>query len=326
MGKSSKVVVQFYLPTTSYSRIGDGLQAIFDVVKAQRGEGYFATISGPHGEEEATAQKPEGPNDRRLDEQRSGSGRASEAREAFEGGKGAADAAKPAPAPTASADDGKPRASTGKRGRPPGSRNRKDAGEAGASEERPERRERQSGDTEDARGDEPVRTREVSDEGAPAGGGRARGADRSRDDQRGDREAPRLKVVPKSQDDGIDWGEDDEWGGGEDDAADPPSDDPFDEDDMDEAWIAKAPGDLWPIKRMPISEDELTIPVLSKLLSEHHMAATGGSDDRSLTRAILAKFAADNLKNLDERDYWKFARTIVKDTMRYVHGVKAQKL
>jgi hypothetical protein len=247
---NSKIVVEFFLPTTSNSRIGDCTQAIFDIVKAQRGEGFFSTISGPY---EAAAQRVQNESGRLEHVGSAGGSRSTEAREAFQGRQGSGGTAgaaserggrEPGTGTGSADDDGQPV----KRGR---GRPRKEG--PGSAPARSERDDASTGRAQGTERPEPVGTRQGSDEGPGEGQGRGRSSGGSRDDQRGDRQAARV-IRPDDED----WGDGDdaaasddapEWGG---------DDEPvLDVTDFPEDWHAKDPStDLWPEALMPKRADK----------------------------------------------------------------------
>jgi hypothetical protein len=313
---NSKIVVEFFLPTTSNSRIGDCTQAIFDIVKAQRGEGFFSTISGPY---EAAAQRVQNESGRLEHVGSAGGSRSTEAREAFQGRQGSGGTAgaaserggrEPGTGTGSADDDGQP----AKRGR---GRPRKEG--PGSAPARSERDDASTGRAQGIERPEPVGTRQGSDEGPGEGQGRGRSSGGSRDDQRGDRQAARV-IRPDDED----WGDGDdaaasddapEWGG---------DDEPvLDVTDFPEDWHAKDPStDLWPEALMPngLTKEKINQGHLNTLMGEHFKAQ--GGKDRRKTFDLLAPFGAQNLSQIDPQDHWKLARIVVKDTMRYVHGVK----
>lgn len=203
-----------------------------------------------------------------------------------------------------------------RRGRPPGSGKRAEAGSGKAEGGRKRTGDAPAGGSgEDARGDEPVRTRQGADEGARQGQGGQRGARGGRDDQRGDREASRVDAKGREPWDDAppapDRGGSEDWND--------ESDEPETRDigaTAEEA--AKWPEGEWPDNLTPADVTENTI---AELLAAHFAAA--GGKDRSLTFAVMEAATGErSVKNVHPDDFDKLARALLHDAARYKYGVK----
>lgn len=294
----TKLTLEFFLPTTSMTRVQDALVAIVGVVESHKGNSPFVTIAGPFADNFEKAQ-----DNGKEDNGSSGLGRAAVGRD----GAGSAAAGGDAGGSAGDALDG---AAAGgdepkrKRGRPAGSTGKARSGKA--------ERERDDAGSDDANGAEGTEravalgTREGADEGAGEGeGGRGR-ADGSGDDQRGDREASRVE--DGADEEATEWGDDDDWG--EEVIA-----------EENEEFHSKTPGDAWPDHLTP---KDIDTAVLTSLLAAHYKA-TGGKD-RGLTFDIITRVAGVRaLKDIKPEFYTDVAKALLKDTARYTYGVKKAK-
>lgn len=313
----TKIVLEAFLPTTSTARVGDAVTAVIkELQENHRAGGFFITYSGPYPDN-ATEGNENG--ERRL-ERRAAEGSEAGGRDAAEGDGG---------------DDSKP----AKRGR---GRPRKAEG----SRTPPEGRGRDRGDeddrNEDARGNEPVRTRKGADEGPDGGEEGQRGSGRGRDNQRGNREAARISTgedrgeaddeVPEflKKERGVksrrDAGRDDRDGNDADDWGDDESgDDDGWGDEGDEAedprLEAAKSNESWPNELLPCKPGDIDKTVITTLLGEHFKAA--GGKDRQITFDVMEKVTNERaLKDVDERDYVKLAKALMKDAARYEFGLQ----
>lgn len=288
------ITVEFKIPTTSMSRIQDVLGPILKAVEEHRGEGFFTTIRGPILDDEKTEAKANG---KREDaEERTRSGRVERDGDAER---------------SVSGDDRKSVGDDGddgdkpKRGRGRPRKSDGDAPEARSSERKRDRDAEDASGAEGSEHDEPKRTRKGSDEGASEGRSRSRSTSGSGDDQRGNREASRVK------DDGDDWGDED-------------SGDNFEEPSEEELEEAAAKSSkAWPDSLTPDPE-EIDKPYITKLLGDHYNA-TGGKD-RTLTFDLMDEVCETRkLGEVDEKDYVRLAKALLKDIARYKYGVKKAK-
>lgn len=289
----TRITVAFEIPTTSMSRVQDVLGPIKEAVDSHKGQEFLVTIVGPIADNYSTEAKTNGKREDAEEHPRSGRVErdgSAERSVSGDGGKSVGD----------DGDDGdKPKRG---RGRP-----RKSDGDAASSGSSERKRDRDAEDASGAEGsehDEPKRTRKGSDEGASEGRSRSRGASGSGDDQRGNREASRVK------DDADDWG--DEGG----DSFEEPSD-----EELEEA--AAKSSKAWPDSLTPNDED-IDKPYITKLLGDHYNA-TGGKD-RTLTFDLMDEVCETRkLGEVEEDDYRKLAKALLKDIARYKHGVKKAK-
>lgn len=226
----TKVALEFFLPTGSFSRINDAIEETRAVLEKHKGTDFFITYSGPFPDD--TEAKTDGRRDADRDLGRSGSRdqAGAEAR----------------PEPAEPADPSEPV----KRGR--GRPRKSDDGAAEASGPSAGQRggKRAEGPGEPAEGDR-RHERDGTDEGAGKGRGegegRTRGTGRDRGTEQRDPEPARVKPAA------------DEW----DDPA--PA---VDNDEEGEDWWAKTPGDEWPDHLMP--EGTLDKASLGEVLSQHY--------------------------------------------------------
>lgn len=305
----TKMVFEVFLPTTSMARVNDAVQAVAEALNANRGEDMFVTYSGPHPN--SVTEK----NDERQDGERVGRGSQGKGKASSDDSDGSDD--------TGTGSAGKPRG----RGRPKGS--------GKAAEGRGRERDEDGSDAEDARGNEPVRTRKGADEGADGGEERQRGSGRGRDDQRGNREAARISTgddrgeadddVPEflqkerggkkssaGRDDRRDNSDDDGWGD-----EDNGTDEVEEDDPRFEAAKSKSP---WPNELLPCKPGEIDKTTITTLLGEHFTAA--GGKDRQITFDVMEEVTGQRaIKDVDERDYVKLAKALMKDAARYEFGL-----
>lgn len=308
----TKLVTEFYVPTTSISRVQDCLKDIVAAVEAHKGVGIdggapFVTIQGPY-------------SDGIINSSNGGTHGQAGSRNGLERGrKVATNGDEDLPRDTFQGEDGadtgtRGSADTGtgadqpKRGR---GRPRKSAdgdggstAQAGSSSGERDRGRSSSRSTEDDGGNEPVGTREGSGKADREGKGRDGGSERSRDDQRGNRQASRVT-------------ESDEWGGEDEGGewADEEEEDP-------ELVAARSPGDTnWPDSLTPKDIDKT---VLSTLLGDHYKA-TGGKDRAPTFELMESVTGVRQISQIDEDDYVKLAKALLKDAARYRFGIKKPK-
>lgn len=302
----SKITLEFFLPTTSFSRLQDALASVVSAVESHKGTTPFVTISGPHVGDEL--QKVEN------GKQEAGSivGRAAVGRDSA-GSPAGEPGGEPAPV-GAGAGDGDDNAAVGPagddergpvkrgRGRPPGSAGKARSG--AAKREREDDGGAAAGEV--ASGSKPVGTRQGSGEGSGEGEGRSGSPVGSGDDQRGSAQAPRLTDDEVSaggwEDDDEDWGEE-----------------VLQEENAE--FHAKTPGDDWPDHLTPDTIDAAAMPAI---LAAHYKA-TGGKD-RGLTFDVMNRVSGVRSLNQVPADMLRdVAKALIKDTARYTYGVKKAK-
>jgi len=231
----TKLVVEFFLPTTSINRVQDCMGEVVKVVESHKGTTPFVVISGPHSDNGEV---------KNGEEQGSELGRA---RRADSGSSVAAGTGDNGTGAGIGTDTGEP-VKRG-RGRPPGSGKAR----SGSSEEgRGTDDASGASSSEGTRNDEPVRTREGADKGSTEGRSGSRGSTGSGDDQRGDREEAGLDEGWDEEASGDDWSDAD--------------------DENDEEWHAKTPGHEIPDRFLPKEIDKATV---QQLLADHYKATGG---------------------------------------------------
>lgn len=286
----TKMRIGFWLPTISVARVNDCLSELTPILEKHRASGILATIKGPYEDQERE-------NGKASDQGNAGSGRLERAEPGDERSRAARDAF---------AEPAAPAAEPPKRGR--GRPRKSDTADAGSSASSgPPAEGRQRADSaaspdrrEGSQRNEPERAREGSDTRSRQGEGRSGGAERGRDDQRGNREAPRVEPADEWGDSPADWAE--EITGEE-----------------GEEFHAKTPGDDWPDHLMPA--EPIDKATLGALCGDHYKA-TGGKD-KGLTFALLERITGTRqLNQVAEKDYDILAQALLKDTARYQHGVK----
>lgn len=276
------ITVHFLLPTTAIMRVQDCLAEIVKAVENHKGNTPVVTIHGPIADDFTEKKNGQGSSE---DSRNTDLGRRDEReRERDVASDGNADDG---------GDDGKPKRG---RGRP-----RK---EEGPSSGKPDEREPPARDSEGDRRNEPVGTRKGSGKADREGTGRDGGSERSRDDQRGNHEASRVKT----DDDWTDESTDSDW-----------ADEITEEEGED--YHAKTPGDNWPNHLTP---KEIDKTVLSTILGDHYKA-TGGKDRGPTFELMESVTGHRQLGHVDEADYRKLAKALLKDIARYKHGVKRPK-
>jgi hypothetical protein len=292
------VQITLLLPHVSISRYGDMMTDVRSSVEKHKGEITLVQMTGPISD--GTTGERNGESSQSSDDGGSGrelgrSERSRAARDAFD-----------SPDAGSGSGSGEPAADAPRRrGRPSNAERAERAAQAGASagERSSGERAAPAGRGEGAQRNEPERTREGSDTRSRQGEGRSGSSERGRDDQRGNREAARIEPA-------------DDWGDSPEDWADEIT------GDEGEDFHAKTPGDDWPDHLMP--EGEIDKTVLSTLLGDHYKA-TGGKD-RSLTFEVMENAVGTRqLGMVNEADYDRLARALLKDTARYRHGIKKPK-
>lgn len=296
----TKLTLEVFLPTTSTARVNDFIIEFDKISKAHKGEAPFVSFSGPYNDD-FTRNLTNGRQPEAGDRSTRPAAPAAGADD-FEDESGA----EPGPSP----EDGKPAADEPKRrrGRPPGSRSKASGSPAEGSERGSEAgssegRAGGNGDGAASKGGE-RRSRASEAEDSGSGGGQRRAGDADR----GDEQASPVDDEWDNESEGDDWG------------APAEKEDLSDiNEDMPEDWWAKTPGDQWPDTLMP--KGKLTRETLSGLMSDHFRAA--GGKQKTPTFGILREVCnVDGLGDVKEKDFDKLARALLKDTARYVHGVK----
>lgn len=315
----SKTIIHLTLeaPHTSFARIGDFMDDLRKLLPQHKvaalaanftQEANDATHSGNARADGGGGTGGSGGNGGgRVDGRSDAARRAAEDFAEGSGADGAGPEGEPAAEPAA------PR----RRGRPPGSGNRAAGGaEASGTPARGRKRaEGSGGAAEGTARTEPVGTRQGADKGAGEGQGRRGGAGGGGDDQRGNREAPRISS-------GGDRGEAPAAGGWDEEDATPAVGAENSEEGAE--WWCKTPdfddgSTQWPDHLMP--EGDIDLGVLGTLSAGHFTAA--GGKDREPTYALTEKVTGQRaLKNVDPQDYPELAAALLKDTARYEHGVK----
>lgn len=287
----TKMRIGFWLPTISVARVNDCLSELTPILQKHRASGILASIKGPYEDDQERANAPEertqaGDGSGRLERAEPGE-RSRAARDAF-----AEPDAPAAPAEPVKRGRGRPRKSDAD-GSPASSGAPAEGRQRASDAPSPDRRE-------GAQRNEPERAREGSDTRSRQGEGRSGGAERGRDDQRGNREAPRVEPADEWGDSPEDWAEEITGEEGED-------------------FHAKTPGDNWPDHLMPA--EPIDKATLGALCGDHYKA-TGGKD-KGLTFALLERITGTRqLNQVAEKDYDILAQALLKDTARYQHGVK----
>lgn len=308
----TKIVLEGFLPTTSYSRASDFLTEVRKVCEAHKFEGLFITNSGPfpdsytEGKSAYDQHQQAGRHeDPRADEGRE---RARAAAEDF-GDEAGDDGRGPEGDPGTGKRTRKPRSDAGKPRGPRGGRGDDGAGEAGSGSSAGQREHR----GEDRAEAGPQRSRGDGDGPAPARGERGQrpgqGADgRPRGGGRGDGHADdrNEQAAPVA----------DDWDEGTDEEALDPEEVNSEEG---EDWWAKTPGDEWPDSLTP---EKITRETISELMSEH-FRATGGKAKKLTLDLVWAVCKVDKLAAVSERDFRPLAKALLKDAARYRHGIKA---
>lgn len=284
----TKVVLEFFLPTTSLSRINDVVEPIRKGIEGARGQGFFMTYSGPFPDdsEAKTNDRNSSTADGRPDLGRSGDRDAADARarDDFQddqtGERGGDQPAEPVKRG---------------RGRPPKQRDGAEAsGTAPGKSGRGSDAEGSRGPAEGSGGNVARGADEGAGEGLGSGEGRARGAGRDRDAERGNSEEARVKPAPNWDEEGPDANT---------------------EEGAD--WWCKTPGAEWPDHLMP--KGTLDKAMLGEILSQHFEQ----SGDRVKTLAVLKEATGEGaLPNVHPDDYDKAARALLKDAARIQYGVK----
>lgn len=279
------LTVAFEIPTTSMSRVQDVMVEIKKAVDDHKGMNFFVTIQGPIADNYEAKE-----NGKRTEDSEEHSERRSMDGRGTGSGTGGDDG---------SDGDDKPKRG---RGRP----RKSDAGSSEASGSASGKRQRSDEDgdgSEGTDGNESVRTRKGSDEGSGQGEGRSGGSGRGGSSERGNRQASRVK-----DDEGDDWGDED---GG----------DNFEEDDPEE--VAAKSSKEWPDSLTP-DERDIDKPYITKLLGDHYNAS--GGKDRTLTFDVMEDATGTRkLAEIDEQDYVKLAKALLKDIARYKYGIKKAK-
>lgn len=89
-----------------------------------------------------------------------------------------------------------------------------------------------------------------------------------------------------------------------------------------EAWCAKTPGDDWPDSLTPADVDRST---LTTIMSDHYRAH--GGKVKAVTFDLLFKACeAAVIADVPEKELRRVAKLFLKDTARYVHGIKPKVL
>lgn len=292
MGKT-KLTFSAFLPTTSISRVQDYMTDLVKVANSHKASDFFAVIEGPFSDNA----------ERVTNYDQSESSRTT----APGLGRGPGNGTEPGIEPGI-ASDGTGEPGTGrKRGRPPGSTKK----EGQAPVERDGERERPEGPgsaRQDGNGNVIQRTRESPQQGrserteGDGGSGRSGG--------------PVSRSEPPSRiSTGEDRGEDDGWGNDDNNPWDEPS------GDLTVEEAVNLPGDEWPDYLTP---KEIDRTVMNTLLGDHYRA-TGGKD-RGLTLEVMDRVTGvQQIAKVDERDYVKLARALIKDAARYEQGIKKPK-
>ncbi len=83
----------------------------------------------------------------------------------------------------------------------------------------------------------------------------------------------------------------------------------------------RIPGDEWPDYLTPETIDKT---VLNTLLGDH-FRATGGKDKALTTEIMEATTGLRSISHIEEENYRKLAKALIKDAARYTYGIKKPK-